>query len=101
MPHDVKGESIIAFVCLMGGVNPDNVDPSDFIGWVREKIGAIATLEHCFIVSDLPKTRSGKIMRRLLRKIYQKEELGDVSTLANPDCLDEIKNIIKSLRGTK
>ena len=97
IPHAIKGESIMAFVCLMGGVNPGDVDSSDLINWVREKIGAIATLEHCFIVSDLPKTRSGKIMRRLLRKIYQKEELGDVSTLANPDCLDEIKAIIKSL----
>ena len=100
IPHEVKGESIIAFVCLMVGVNPEEVDALSFINWVREKIGAIATLEQCFIVSDLPKTRSGKIMRRLLRKIYQKEELGDVSTLANPDCLDDIKDIIKSLRET-
>ena len=84
----------------MVGVNPEEVDALSFINWVREKIGAIATLEQCFIVSDLPKTRSGKIMRRLLRKIYQKEELGDVSTLANPDCLDDIKDIIKSLRET-
>jgi len=62
---------------------------------VRKTIGPIASLSVLLLVKDLPKTRSGKIMRRILKKLWTKEELGDISTLSNPEVVNEIKKIIE------
>jgi acetyl-CoA synthetase len=95
-PHAIKGEGIYAFVIPMKGVVADEVLTKEITALVRKTIGSIATLDKVQWVADLPKTRSGKIMRRLLRKIASgdTENLGDLSTLADPSVVEAI---IKSL----
>jgi acetyl-CoA synthetase len=95
VPHDIKGQGIYAFVTL----NADEVESADLhkelIKWVRAAIGPIATPDFIHFASALPKTRSGKIMRRILRKIAEGDtgNLGDISTLADPGVVNElIKN---------
>jgi acetyl-CoA synthetase len=87
-PHEIKGEGIYAYVILKAGVDvPENIE-SILAGHVREEIGPIAKPDHIQIVPELPKTRSGKIMRRILRKVAAGERdmdtFGDISTLADP-----------------
>ncbi len=90
--HDIKGQAIYAYVTLMQGI----VETQDIINSLKQKIrhdiGAIATPDIIHITSDMPKTRSGKIMRRILRKIADKhyDDFGDLSTLANPEIIDEL-----------
>lgn len=96
-PHDIKGQGIYAFVTLKQGINGDADLQSKLAMHVKEEISAIAKPDVIHFVSDLPKTRSGKIMRRILRKIAGKEiehidELGDLSTLANPHIVEELMN---------
>jgi acetyl-CoA synthetase len=62
---------------------------------IRKQIGPIALPKEVYLVEDLPKTRSGKIMRRILKRLFTGEELGDLSTLANPEIVEKIKKIIK------
>ena len=96
IPHEIKGEAIYAFVTVMPGVGTSDDLKKELNGLVRYTIGAIASLEHVHWAAGLPKTRSGKIMRRLLRKIavrgkkVSKDELGDITTLANPGVVDEL-----------
>ncbi len=92
MPHAIKGTGIFAFVQVQPGTNCDDTLLGSLRTRVRDAIGPIATPDRIQIASSLPKTRSGKIMRRILRKIAasQYDELGDVSTLANPDIVDEL-----------
>jgi acetyl-CoA synthetase len=93
-PHDIKGTGIFAYVFLSGGVDTSN--PEELVGalkqQVRKEIGALAVPDRIQIVSGLPKTRSGKIMRRILRKIAagEYEELGDVTTLADPSVVEKL-----------
>ena len=93
-PHDIKGEGIYAYVI----VDREGIDgtalKTEINGWITKEIGPIAKLDHIQIVSGLPKTRSGKIMRRILRKIAagKSHELGDISTLLNPEIVDELKS---------
>jgi acetyl-CoA synthetase len=91
-PHDVKGQGIYAYVTLKSGELPSDALRKELVGWVRKEIGAIATPDWLQWAPGLPKTRSGKIMRRILRKIAenQPEALGDISTLADP-------SVVKSL----
>jgi acetyl-CoA synthetase len=91
-PHDIKGQGIYAYVTLMNGVEPSDKLRSELMTWVRKEIGAIATPDIVHFAPSLPKTRSGKIMRRILRKIAEKEfsSLGDVSTLADPSVVDDL-----------
>ena len=93
-PHDIKGEGIYAYVILKGGIEVDDDIVKILRGHVRQEIGPIATPDHIQIVPDLPKTRSGKIMRRILRKVAAGERdmsaLGDVTTLADPSVVDKI-----------
>ena len=91
-PHDIKGQGIYAYVILREGeAETDNLK-NEIVKLVRQIIGPIATIDHIQIVPGLPKTRSGKIMRRILRKIATKDfdNLGDVSTLADPSIVDLI-----------
>ncbi|HIV76463.1 acetate--CoA ligase [uncultured Sphingomonas sp.] len=92
MPHDVKGQGIYAFVTLNAGVEEDEALRAELVQWVRREIGPIATPDALQFAPALPKTRSGKIMRRILRKIAenQVDALGDTSTLADPAVVDHL-----------
>lgn len=95
IPHDIKGQGIHAYVILKQGVQTNDALLLALIEQVKNTIGAIAKPDVLQCVNDLPKTRSGKIMRRILRKIASKEvtnlqELGDLSTLANPQSVEEL-----------
>jgi acetyl-CoA synthetase len=91
-PHDIKGQGIYAFVTLHKKDPPSESLRKELIDLVRRKIGAIATPDRIQWASGLPKTRSGKIMRRILRKIAanELETLGDISTLADPLVVDDL-----------
>jgi acetyl-CoA synthetase len=94
-PHDIKGQGIYAYVTLMQGEMPSEDLRKELIGWVRKEISPIATPDVIQWAPGLPKTRSGKIMRRILRKIAENEfsNLGDTSTLADPSVVEDlIKN---------
>jgi acetyl-CoA synthetase len=98
-PHDIKGQGIYAFVTLNIGVDPSDELTADLKKHVRSEIGPIATPDVINFASDLPKTRSGKIMRRILRKIATDEydQLGDVSTLSDPEVVGTLINSHKEL----
>ncbi len=91
-PHDVKGEDLYAYVILKTGVTGDDALKKALVAHVRKEIGPIASPGKIQFVSGLPKTRSGKIMRRILRKVAAGaiDELGDTTTLADPSVVDEI-----------
>jgi acetyl-CoA synthetase len=91
-PHDIKGEGIYVYVTLKEGVNPTDELKKILVGHVRTVIGPIATPDKLQFAPGLPKTRSGKIMRRILRKIAHGhvEDLGDTSTLADPSVVDNL-----------
>ena len=91
-PHDVKGQGIYAYVTLMDGVDYDEALRETLKQWVRKEIGPIAKPDLIQWAPGLPKTRSGKIMRRILRKVAADDygELGDTSTLADPGVVDEL-----------
>jgi len=98
MPHDIKGQGIYAYVSLMSGVEGTDELKKELVALVRKEIGPIATVDKIQFAQGLPKTRSGKIMRRILRKIAEDdyEELGDTSTLAEPGVVDDlISNRVK------
>ena len=90
MPHEIKGQGIYAFVTLNAGEEGDDALAAELNGQVRREIGALASLEKIQFAPALPKTRSGKIMRRILRKIAEGETqgFGDTSTLADPGVVD-------------
>jgi acetyl-CoA synthetase len=92
MPHEIKGQGIYAFVTANADVTPDEDLRMTLVQWVRHEIGPIATPDAIQFAPALPKTRSGKIMRRILRKIAEGDtsNLGDVSTLADPAVVDEL-----------
>lgn len=92
IPHDIKGQGIYVYVTLAAGVDSTEALRKELRSWVREEIGPIATPEAIQWAPGLPKTRSGKIMRRVLRKIACSEydQLGDTSTLADPHVVDDL-----------
>jgi acetyl-CoA synthetase len=91
-PHDLKGQGIYAYVTLMAGEEPSDELRKELVGWVRKEIGPIASPDLIQFAPGLPKTRSGKIMRRILRKIAEDEfsSLGDTSTLADPGVVSDL-----------
>src|SRR5271165_1638646 len=91
-PHDIKGQGIYAYVTVMAGVEPTEELRKELVAWVRKEIGPIASPDLIQFAPGLPKTRSGKIMRRILRKIAENEygSLGDTSTLADPAVVGEL-----------
>jgi acetyl-CoA synthetase len=93
-PHDIKGQGIYAYVTLMSGEKPSEDLRKELVQWVRKEIGPIASPDLIQFSPSLPKTRSGKIMRRILRKIAEDEfgNLGDTSTLADPAVVDDLVN---------
>ena len=99
IPDDVKGEVIIAFVVLKQGViNDSDVLEKELSDKIRTDIGAIATPKQIYFVSKLPKTRSGKIMRRLLKAIGNNEKIGDVSTLEDVAAVTEVQQVFDELQ---
>jgi acetyl-CoA synthetase len=92
MPHEVKGQGIYAYVTLNANEAPDEALKADLVKWVRHEIGPIASPDAIQFAPGLPKTRSGKIMRRILRKIAEGDvsNLGDTSTLADPAVVDDL-----------
>ena len=95
MPDEIKGEVPVGFVVLKPGFSPSKNLEDELIGVVEKYIGKIARPSRIIFVEDLPKTRSGKIMRRILKKLLSKEkDLGDLSTLANPESVENIKKAL-------
>ena len=93
-PHDIKGQGIYAYVTLNAGEEPTDELRKELVQWVRKEIGPIASPDLIQWAPGLPKTRSGKIMRRILRKIAENDysNLGDTSTLADPGVVDDLIN---------
>jgi acetyl-CoA synthetase len=91
-PHEIKGQGLYAFVTLNTGTEENNQLEEDLLAWVKKEIGSIAKPDFIQFTNGLPKTRSGKIMRRILRKISTNDytDLGDTSTLADPSVVDEL-----------
>jgi acetyl-CoA synthetase len=91
-PHDIKGQGIYCYVSLMAGDGGTQALETELRDWVRKEIGPIASPDHIQFAPGLPKTRSGKIMRRILRKIAENDyaNLGDISTLADPAVVDDL-----------
>ncbi len=91
-PHDIKGQGIYAYVTLKAGIEPSEGLRSELVQWVRKEIGPIASPDLIQWAPNLPKTRSGKIMRRILRKIAanEQDQLGDVTTLADPAVVHDL-----------
>ncbi len=91
-PHDIKGQGIYAYVVSKKGIDPSDTNREELIQWVRKAIGPIATIDHLQWAENLPKTRSGKVMRRILRKIAEGDvsNLGDTSTLTDPEVVEAL-----------
>jgi acetyl-CoA synthetase len=100
-PHNIKGQGIYAYVTLMTGKQPSEELRKELVQWVRKEIGPIASPDLIQFAPGLPKTRSGKIMRRILRKIAEDEygNLGDTSTLADPSVVDDLVNNRQNRKG--
>ena len=98
-PHEIKGQGIFCYVTLKADVEPSEDLRKELVGWVRKEIGPIASPDVIQWAPGLPKTRSGKIMRRILRKVAANEfdALGDTSTLADPGVVGELIDNRKSL----
>ena len=103
IPHEMKGQGIAAFVTLERGRAPNDAMKKELIAWVRKQIGALATPDQIQFSPGLPKTRSGKIMRRILRKIAEDDfgNLGDTSTLADPAVVDDLVNNRQNKKAAK
>ena len=91
-PHEIKGQGIYVYVTLMEGIEPSDELRTELRNWVRKEIGPIASPDLLQWAPALPKTRSGKIMRRILRKIAENDygNLGDTSTLADPSVVENL-----------
>ncbi|ALK07956.1 acetate--CoA ligase [Blastochloris viridis] len=100
-PHDIKGQGIYAYVTLMSDIEPSEELRKELVNWVRKEIGPIAQPDLIQFAPSLPKTRSGKIMRRILRKIAEDEfgNLGDTSTLADPGVVEDLIGNRQNRRG--
>lgn len=95
--HEIKGQGLLAFITAIEGKKVDEALKVELVQLVDKKIGKFARPERIVFASDLPKTRSGKIMRRLLRSIAEGQELGNITTLSDPSIVDEIQNQFKNI----
>jgi len=97
-PHEVKGESIIIFAILRKGYEPTDKLKKELRDHVRKVIGPVATPQEIYFVNSLPKTRSGKIMRRVLKSVLMGRPIGDVSTIEDKSSVDEVKKAYEELK---
>jgi len=97
-PDPVKGESIVLFVTLKGGTSPSVSLRNEIAQHLRRVIGPVATPDEVYFVESLPKTRSGKIMRRVLKAVALGQDVGDLTTLADEASVDEVKRAYESLK---
>ena len=97
-PDATKGESIIAFVVTKEGIEGSDALRKELVDHIRRTVGPIATPDEVYFVGKLPKTRSGKIMRRLLKSIASGDKIGDVTTLEDGAAIDEIKRAYEELK---
>jgi acetyl-CoA synthetase len=93
-PHDLKGEVPVAFVLLRKGIEPSEEIRKDLLATVNRVIGPTGRPEEIIFVHDVPKTRSGKIMRRILKSLVRDEPVGDLTTLLNPETVEELKKAV-------
>ncbi len=93
-PDDIKGEVPVAFVLLKAGAQPSEDLKKELIKTVDKYIGPTARPAEIYFVEDVPKTRSGKIMRRILKALVRGEPVGDITTLRNPECVEELKRLV-------
>ena len=98
-PHEIKGQAVAAFVTVKEGVKRNEALIDELKEHVVKKIGAIARPDQILFTADLPKTRSGKIMRRLLRDIAEGKALGDTTTLADPNVVAKLKDEYEEKEG--
>jgi acetyl-CoA synthetase len=98
VPDEIKGEVPVVFVVYKGGKKEEEVK-NEVLELIKKQIGPIALPKDIILVDDLPKTRSGKIMRRILKKIIAGEDVGDTTTLANPESVEKIKEILKGRKN--
>jgi len=96
--HEVKGESIAIFAILKEGYKPTDKLKEELRGHVREVIGPVATPDEIYFVNSLPKTRSGKIMRRVLKAVLMGMPIGDVSTLEDEVSVEEVKKAYEEFK---
>ncbi|MFP3202035.1 MAG: acetate--CoA ligase [Sulfolobus sp.] len=97
IPDEIKGEVPVAFVVLKVGQKPSEELKKSLNDWVRNEVGAIATFKDIYFVSKLPKTRSGKIMRRVIRAVLTKQPIGDLTTLEDEASVEEVKKAYEEL----
>ncbi|HEX72768.1 MAG TPA: acetyl-coenzyme A synthetase, partial [Candidatus Hydrogenedentes bacterium] len=99
MPHEIKGQALYAYVTLVGGVEESQELRKELIAHVRKEIGPIAAPDVLQFAPALPKTRSGKIMRRILRKVAENaaDQIGDTTTLADPHVVEQLVEGRKAL----
>ena len=98
-PDEIKGDALILFVTLKEGQAPSDALKKEIIAHLRSAIGPIATPDEIYFVDSMPKTRSGKIMRRVLRAVASEQSLGDLSTLENEASVEEVKRAYESLKS--
>jgi len=98
-PDEVKGESIVVFVTLVAGAKPSDDLKKEIREAVRQGIGAVAVPGEIYFVDSVPKTRSGKIMRRILKAVASDEEVGDVTTLENEASVEEARKAYQELKA--
>lgn len=94
VPHEIKGEAIVCFAVLKPGALPSDALRAELVEAVVRRLGKIDRPEKILFVRDLPKTRSAKILRRLVKQAYRGEELGDLSSLQNPEAVEEIRRAV-------
>ncbi len=97
-PDELKGEAIVLFVTLKEGVSPLDALKKEITDLLRESIGPVAVPEEIYFVDSIPKTRSGKIMRRVLKAVASGLDVGDLTTLENEASVEEVRNALESLR---
>ena len=98
-PHPLKGQSLVGYVVLRIGEARSNALVDELRQHVRKEIGAIATIDDLYITDKLPKTRSGKIMRRVIRSLVSGQEIGDTTTLEDPGAVEEVRKWLETIEG--
>ena len=100
-PDEIKGEALVLFIILKEGNSPSAVLRKEITKQLRKSIGPIATPDEIYFVESLPKTRSGKIMRRVLKAVASGKSLGDLTTLEDETSVEEVKRAYEKLKGAK